>query len=181
MIGYVTDAIANALKTWKPLQEANVIPIRATDGMSAVVNTPLPAVAVHISGDTGEGNTFIGGGIRQYFEIALYVLLPVVNYTFSPDRGTQANVLDLSDEVIRCMERTSAFSDIQKRHDFNIQYDRTELDETYGTQGANSVVVDIHKIIYKGSVAFDPYNDKEERPTDVELKQVNIEKENENY
>lgn len=173
MIGYVSEAVATALKKWQPLKSANVIPVRATEGDSVVVNTPLPAIAVHVVGDEGEGNTFFGGGIRQYFEIQLHCMIPAPNYTFTFDKGAQANLLDLSDEIIRCMERTTEFTDIQRKHDFNIQFDSMDTDTAYATSGANSVTVDVHKIVYKGSVEFDIYG--KDKPADVTLGEVDIE------
>ena len=174
MIGYVSNAVAQALREWPALKQANIFPVRATDGTTAVVNTPLPAIAIHVMGDDGEGNTFIGGGIRQYFDLCLYYLLPVTNYTFSFDNNAQSELLDLSDEIIRCMENTIAFDTIRAEQDFSIQFDRMDTDTTYGTQGVNSVTVDVHKIVYRGSVRFDPYTDKT-RPncpvvTNVEIK-----------
>lgn len=177
MIGYVSNAVANALRKWTALKGANVLSVYATDGMSTVVNTPLPAIAIHVIGEDGEGNTFFGGGIRQYFEISLYCLLPITNYTFSVDNNKQADLLDMSDEVIRCMERTTELDKVRMEHDFNIQFDRMETETTYGTQGANSVVVDVHKVIYKGSVAFDRSTDKD-RPDCPVLRAVDVEPKN---
>ena len=83
-------------------------------------------------------------------------MLPLVNFTFSPDKGKQAETLDISDDVIRCIEQTTLLDDVKQKHDLSLQFDRVDTETTYGTQGANSVVVDIHKVVYKGSVAFDP-------------------------
>lgn len=175
MVGYISEAVAKAIRDWPALKKYNVIPIRATEGDSVTVNTPLPAIAIHVMGDEGEGNTFFGGGIRQYFELQLYCLLPAPNYTFTFDKGAQANMLDLSDEALRCMERTTKLDELKLEHDLNLQFDRVETDQTYATTGANTVTVDVHKIIYKGSVDFDLYSDKEKHPTtEVELKQVDI-------
>lgn len=172
MVGYVQDAVANALSNWETLRAANIMPVRATDGASVVVDTPLPAIAVHINGVDGQGNTYIGGGIRQYFELALYVLLPITNYTFSRDKGAQAAMLDYSDEVIRCMELTELLDGLKRDHDLNMQFDRMETDTTYGTQGSQSVVVDVHKVIYNCDVQFDLKDEAYKRF--VELKKVVI-------
>lgn len=175
MIGYVTDAVANALKTWPALNRANIIPLRSADGDSVVIDTPLPSIIVRVVADDSEGNTFIGGGIRHYIQLELHCLLPVINYTFSHDGGAQAQMLDLSDEAIRCMERTDALDYIKSHNDFSVQFDKMETSTTYGTSGANTVVVDVHKVVYKGSVDFDLYNDKEVRPiTGVALESVTI-------
>jgi hypothetical protein len=170
MVGYVQDAVANALSNWDALKAANIMPVRATDGASVVVNTPLPAIAVHINGTDGQGNTYFGGGIRQYFELTLHVLLPVTNYTFSKDKGLQAAMLDLSDDVIRCMEQTRLLDELKSKHDFNMQFDRMETDTTYGTQGSLSVAVDVHKVIYNCDVEFDPKDEAFKRY--AELKKV---------
>lgn len=175
MVGYVSEAVAKALKNWKPLADAGIIPIRATGGTTVLENIPLPSIGLHVIGDDGEGNTFFGGGIRQYFELILYVLLPITNYTFSPDDGAQAEQLDISDDVIRCMEQSKDLDYIKQRHDFNIQYDRMDTDQTYGTQGAMSVVVDVHKIVYKGSVEFDPKLQYDDTAV-LENVNINIEK-----
>lgn len=172
MVGYVTNAVAKALKNWDALKDANIIPIRATGGESVVVNTPLPAIAVHLNGEDGEGNTFLGGGIRQYFELALHYLLPITNYTFSADNDKQSEMLDLSDEIIRCIECSTELNNVKEKHDLNLQFDRFETDTTYATQGATSVMIDVHKIVYKGSVNFDPCKDK---LSGVVLETVNIE------
>lgn len=156
MVGYLSEAIAEAIRTWPALKDMNVVPIRATGGTTVLENTPLPAVAVHVSGHDGRGNTFFGGGIRLYFDVELYYMLPITNYTFSRDGGHQAQMLDLSEEVIRCMEQSSVFNNIRHEHDLVLQFDRMDTETTYGTQGSTSVVVDLHKIVYNGSVAFDP-------------------------
>lgn len=176
MVGYISEAVAKAIRDWPELKRYNVIPIRATDGDSVAVNTPLPAIAIHIVGDDGEGNTFLGGGIRQYFELQLYCLLPAPNYTFTLDKGAQADMLDLSDEAIRCLERTNKLDALKIERDLSLQFDRIETDQTFATTGANTVTIDVHKIIYKGSVEFDLYGDREKRPTtDVTLEKVEIE------
>lgn len=172
MVGYVQDAIAKALSEWPALKAANIMPVRATDGVSVVVNTPLPAIAIHINGTDGNGNTYFGGGIRQYFELTLHVLLPITNYTFTRDAGTQATLLDLSDDVIRCMEQTEALDELKQRHDLNMQFDRMETDTTYGTHGAISVAVDVHRVVYSCDVAFDNKDDSYRRF--VELQKVII-------
>lgn len=172
MVGYISDGVANALSNWEALKQANVMPVRATEAASVVIDTPLPAIAVHVNGEEGQGNTYFGGGIRQYFELSLYVLLEIVNYTFSPDGGLQAEMLDLSDEVIRCMEQTELLDELKRKHDLNMQFDRMETDTSYGTNGATSVVVDVHKIIYKCDVEFDP---KRKFADSAELLRVEIE------
>lgn len=175
MVGYVTDAVATALKNWSALATANVIPLRAAAGDSVVIDTPIPAIVVHVFVDENDGNTFIGGGIRHYFRLELHYIAPIINYSFSFDSGKQADMLDLSDEIIRCMERTKDLDYIKTRHDFSIQFDRMETSTTMAMQNANTVTVDVHKIIYRGSVEFDLYNDKEARPVEcVTLNKVNI-------
>jgi len=156
MVGYIQEAVAKALSNWTALKNANVMPIRATDGSSVVVNTPLPAVVVHVVGTDGDGNTFIGGGIRQYFDLELWVLIDVPNYTFSKDNGLQSAKLDVSDDVIRCVEHPDFIKTEKQLHDLNMQFDRMETETTYGTKGSLNVTVDIHKIIYNCSVLFNP-------------------------
>ena len=155
MVGYVQEAIAQALRKWEPLKVANVMPVRSVDGVSTIVNTPLPAVVVHINGIDGEGNTYLGDGIRQYFELELLYLCDVPNYTFSDDGGLQAKRLDLSDEVIRCIELTTELDEVKRKHDLNMQFDRMDTETTYGTKGALSVTVDVHRIVYKCDVELD--------------------------
>lgn len=175
MEGYVQDAVANALKKWEPLKSAFCAPVRQTDGTSVVINTDLPAIIVEINGIDGEGNTYLGGGIRQYFELILHYITPVVNYSFTRDGGSQAKALDLSDEVIRCMELSPELDDVKRTHDLNMQYDREETDTTYGSK-ANSgqtLVVNVHRIVYKCDVEFDPRDKLYNRY--VELKKIIIE------
>ena len=76
MVGYVTDAVATALKNWSALATANVIPLRAAAGDSVVIDTPIPAIVVHVFVDENDGNTFIGGGIRHYFRLELHYIAP---------------------------------------------------------------------------------------------------------
>ncbi len=159
MVGYVTEAVASALKGWERLKGANVFVVRATEGDSVVVNTTPPAVAIHVKESSDHEPVFIGGDIRQFFELQLYCMLPLNNYTFSDDKGLQAKMLDLSDEVLRCMERSfiKGTDGEQPPHDWNMIYDRTDYERAYGMKGSLSIVVDIHKICYRGSVEFDPY------------------------
>lgn len=171
MVGYISDALATALSGWPELKQANIMPVRATDGANVVVNTTLPAIAVQVNGVDGEGNTYLGGGIRQYFEIVLHVILPVTNYTFSRDKGAQANTLDISDDVIRCMERTTLLDEVKQKHDLNMQFDRMETDTTYGTKGATNICVDVHRVIYKADVQFNPFK-KDEPVGEVVLERV---------
>ena len=175
MVGYITKAVADAIRKWPALKDADIIPVFATDGSSVVVNTPLPAVVIHVLGEDGEGNVFLGGGIRQYFELQLYCLFPITNYTFSPDNDAQSKLLDLSDEVIRCVERSTVLENVKLVHDLNLQFDRMETDSTYASAGATSVSVDIHRVIYKGSVRFDEYVGAPDPPIDTILETVNIE------
>ena len=172
MVGLVQEAVANALRNWDTLKSANVMPVRSTGGDSVVVNTPLPAIAVHVVGVEGEGYAF-GRGIRQYFELTLHVLIEVNNFTFSKDGGAQAKALDLSDEVIRCMENSRLLDNLKQTRDFNRQYNRMETETTYGTKGALSVLVDVHKVVYSCDIDLDT---SQKAFTDsVELKKINYE------
>lgn len=176
MEGYVQDAVSTALKNWPALKEAFCQPVRQTGSSSSVVvNTELPAIIVEINGIEGEGNTYLGGGIRQYFELTLHYIADVINYTFSPDKGTQSKRLDLSDEVIRCMELSEDLLTIKQQHDFNMQFDRMETETTYGskTSTGQTYVVNVHRIVYKCDVEFDPHDEAYNRY--VTLKKVIIE------
>ena len=86
-------------------------------------------------------------------------------------------MLDISDEVIRCIERTTLLDEVKANHDLNLQFDSMETETVYGTSGAMTVTVDVHKIVYKGSVEFDLYG-KTKPIIDAELETVNIETEN---
>lgn len=156
MVGYIQQAVAEALQSWEALQTANVMPVRANDGDSVVINTPLPAVIVHVVGTEGDGNTYIGGGIRQYFDLELWVLIDVPNYTFSKDSSLQANKLDVSDDVIRCVEHPDFLSAEKLAHDLIMQFDRMETESTQGARGSMNITIDVHKVIYSCSVEFDP-------------------------
>jgi len=160
MVGYIQEAVALAIRDWLPLKNANVMPVRANEGDSVVVNTPLPAVVLHVVGTEGDGGIFIGGQIRQSFDLELWVLLDVPNYTFSKDKGLQAAKLDISDEVIRCVEHPNFLLDVKQEHDLNMQFNRMETDTTYGSRESLNVTVDIHKIIYSCSVDFDLKNEE---------------------
>lgn len=155
MVGYIQEAVAKAIQNWDALKDANVMPVRANEGNSVVVNTTLPAVVIHVVGTDGDGNTFIGGGIRQFFDLELWVLLDVPNYTFSKDKGLQAAKLDISDDVIRCVEHPDFLTLEKATHDLNMQFEKMETETTYGTKNAQNVTVDIHKIVYNCSVDFD--------------------------
>ena len=155
MVGYIQEAVAKAIQDWPALKTANVMPVRANEGNSVVINTPLPAVIVHVLGTDGDGNTFIGGGIRQFFDLELWTLIDVPNYTFSKDKGMQAAKLDVSDDVIRCVEHPDFLAAEKVTHDLNMLFDRMETETTYGTKGALNVTIDIHKVIYNCSVVFD--------------------------
>jgi len=155
MVGYIQEAVASAIKAWTTLQAANVMPVRANDGSSIVINTPLPAVIIHVLGTDGDGNTFIGGGIRQFFDLELWTLIDVPNYTFTADGGLQAAKLDVSDDVIRCVEHPDFLANEKAVHDLSMQFDSMETETTYGTKGALNVTIDIHKVIYNCSVDFD--------------------------
>lgn len=172
MVGYVSDIIAAALRAWEPLRNANVVPVRATDGVSVVVDTPIPAIAVHISGDDGYGNTYLGGGIRLYFEAQLHYICPITNYTFSPDKGKQAEMMDLSDEIIRCMELSNVMDYVKQKYDMSLQFDRLDTYSTYATKNAISVAVEVHNVVYKGSVEFNTNIDKDKYL--IELKRIEI-------
>ena len=69
MVGYVSFAVANALRKWQPLTKKGMIPVFATDGTGVVVDTPIPAIALYVQGEDGNRNTYLGGGIRFYFEL----------------------------------------------------------------------------------------------------------------
>lgn len=172
MVGYIQAAVAKALQDWEVLQTANIMPVRANEGNSVVINTPLPAVVVHVLGTDGDGNTFIGGGIRQFFDLELWTLIDVPNYTFSPDKGLQAEKLDVSDDVIRCVEHPDFMTDVKQVHDLSMQFDRMETETTHGTKGALSVTIDIHKVIYNCSVEFDPKDEDYKRYADLILIEI---------
>ena len=167
MVGYIQDAVADAIRNWTALKNANVMPVRANEGGSVVVNTALPAVIIHVVGTDGDGNTFIGGGIRQFFDLELWVLIDIPNYTFSKDNGLQAAKLDISDDVIRCVEHPDFLSDIKSTHDLNMQFDRMETETTYGTKQSLTVTIDVHKVIYNCSVNFDLQDEAYNRYADL--------------
>ena len=168
MVGYIQDAVAKALREWDALKAANVMPVRANESNSVVVNTSLPAIIIHVVGTDGEGGTFIGGEIRQYFDLELWVLLDVPNFTFSKDNGLQAAKLDLSDDVIRCVEHPDFLYDLKNVHDLNMQFDRMDTETTYGSRESLSVTVDIHKVVYNCSVRFNPKDEGYKRFAEVE-------------
>ena len=172
MVGYVQDEVATALRAWTTLKAANVMPVRANEGNSIVVNTPLPAVIIHIVGDEGEGNTFIGGGIRQYFTLELWTLIDVPNYTFSADNGVQADRLDISDDVMRCCEHPDFLTTLKQNHDLNMMFERMETEQTFGAQGSLNVTIDVHKIIYKCSVEFNPEDEEYVRYANLDLIEI---------
>lgn len=155
MVGYIQAAVAEAIKNWATLKDAKVMPVRAVDGDSVVVNTPLPAIAIHVRGNEGEGGIFIGGDIRQYFTLELWTLIDVPNYTFSSDNNLQANKLDISDDVIRCVEHPDFLQTVKEDHDLNMVFEKMETETTYGTSNAITVTIDVHKVVYECSVKFD--------------------------
>ena len=156
MVGYIQEAVATALRAWSALKTANVVPVRPNEGPTVIVNTTLPAVIINVVGKEGEGNEFVGGGIRQYFDLELWVIIGVPNYSFSKDGGLQAQNLDISDDVIRCVEHPEFLIDIKRNNDLNMRFDRMETETTFATKNALSLTVDIHKVIYDCSVEFDP-------------------------
>ena len=44
MVGYVSEAVAKALKNWKPLADAGIIQILATGGATELEHIPLPSI-----------------------------------------------------------------------------------------------------------------------------------------
>lgn len=159
MVGYIQDAVAAALKEWPALKAANIVPVRPNEGDSIVVNTSLPAIIVHVVGEDGDGNTFIGGGIRQHFMLELWTLIDIPNYSFSNDGGVQAKKLDVSDDVIRCVEHPDFVKDVKQVHDLHMHYDHMATETTHGSKGSLAVTIDAHKVIYKCSVQFDPQDE----------------------
>ena len=167
MVGYLGAAVAAALRQWPALKQANIFPTRAAEGTTVVVDTPLPAIVIHVIGTDDpedEGGIAFGGGIRFYFNLFMYVLLPVTNVSYSPDGGKQADLLDMSEEVVRCIEQTDVLNEVKQQHD-----------TTYGTRGAESVLVDVHKVSYKGSVSFDP---RDKNKLEATLEKIIIKHEN---
>lgn len=159
MVGYIQDAVAKALSNWTALKNANLLPVRANEGDSVVINTTLPAVVIHVVGKEGDGNTFIGGSIRQFFDLELWTIIDVPNYSFSNDRGLQASKLDVSDDVIRCAEHPDFLINEKRAHDLSMQFDRMETETSYASKGALIITVDIHKVIYSCSVEFNPQDE----------------------
>lgn len=156
MVGYISEIIAKALREWPKLKRLGVLPVRATEGDSVVVNTPLPAIAVHVFGEDSHGNTYIGGGIRLYFELSLYVMIPLTDISFSSENGKQTELLDLSEEVIRCIERSDVLYETKVKHDLNLQFDRMETNSTYAFRNDTSIAIDVHRVTFKGDVEFIP-------------------------
>lgn len=178
MVGYLGDAIAAALKQWPALKQANIFPFRATGGTTVLQDVPIPAIAIHVIGTDdaeAEGGTAFGGGIRFYFDLLMYCLLPITNDSYSPDGGRQAELLDISEEVVRCIEQTTVLDTVKQQHDLNLQFNSLATDTTYGTNGAVSVVIDVHKVSYKGSVSFDP---KDKTKLEATLEKIIIKHEN---
>lgn len=155
MVGFIEQSVVKALRAWEPLNRANVMTVRANDGMTTVVNTPLPAIAVHVLGAHGDRSVSIGGAIRQHFELELHYICVPENYSFSPDGGIQRDLLDLSDEILRCMELTREMDDVKREHDLNMMFDRIETEQTFGTRGSLSITADVHKIVYNCDIEFD--------------------------
>ena len=81
-------------------------------------------------------------------------------------------MLDMSEEVVRCMELSEELQGVKVEHDLSLQFDRLDTYQTYATRNAISVAVDVHKVVYKGSVEFKPVLD--DSKWWVELKRVEI-------
>lgn len=176
MVGYVTDAVVDSLRKWTKLTKEYIFPVYATDGVTEVTDTPIPCVAIHVNGDTGHDNTYIGGGVRLYFELQLLYIVPIMNTNFTPDNGKQSERLEISEEIINCMEQVTRLekqpdlmSQVCIEHDLNLQFSRLETQTTYARKGTESVLCQVHSIVYKGDVRFDT---KYDRDTDVVLKHV---------
>lgn len=175
MIGIISYNVGQALREWPGLKSdgINVSITRATDNTISIENIDLPLVVVHIRGEEGAGNTYIGGGIRLYFELALYYISVTHDYSMSNKlTGVDVEVLDRSLEVMRCMERTTLLDDIKNRFDFNFQFDRKEDEQTHALTGPTTIPADIQKIVYKCDVEFNPYN--EEDVEWVRLKRIEL-------
>lgn len=170
MVGTVMYAVANALAKWDKLKEHNLYPVRTTGGTVVLEDAPLPCIAVHLVGKEGKGNTYFGGGIRQYFDLELYVITQAYNVSFTTDAGMSA--LDMSNDVIRCMELTTELDEVKQKLDLNLQYNRMDTETTYATVSAMSVMCDVHKIVYDADVHFDPLDEEINRY--VQLKRVEI-------
>lgn len=159
MVGYISEAVANALREWPELKAANIFPVRATDDGFAIVDTPtLPAIAVYIRGKEGKDAPALGGLIRLYFDLELHYICGIPNKFFTQDGGAQAKELDRSEEVIRCMERTQLLLPVAQEHGFQYQFNSLVTEPNTVTKAGVAYTVEVHKVTYDCHVLLKYYD-----------------------
>lgn len=120
MFGEVMDIIVKTIRGAKELKPAKLSVIAITTDETQTVNTPLPAVAVAFE-ESMNADVFIGGMIRDRFNIRICVMADLTNFSWSADGGEQAKLLSLAHSVRNVIEKakaTKAYSELYAKYDF---------------------------------------------------------------
>lgn len=145
MVGTVTYAIVEALRTAGFVDAENVSVVAANDDGQGVVNTALPALAVNIQRTEEDGQQYIGGMIQNDYLLQVSCIINFDNAAFSPDDDTQKENLNLGYRVMRYLAacdrgyyrdslgnavNITLFDELKQNYDFHLQYRGLETYQT---------------------------------------------------
>lgn len=174
MIGTLTDTFVAALREAPVVTENGVNVSVMNDEGQGLVNTPLPAVVVHVR-NSNKPTVFIRGGICDWFDVSLNVLVDFDNYSVTPDGGIQTKMRNMAYEIRRYIEKVKRgplFSTLIDEYDFFPLYRGIETYQTAAFVGTVGKDIDVFRILYQ-CTALDKQNLEDEYVM-FDSKQINL-------
>ena len=146
MFGSIVKGFADCLRAAESTRKYNVsIVADANSASDGIVNTTLPAVAVHIA-NSETANVYIGGMIEDRCSVVLSVMIDFDNPTLSKDNNFQVNMMNLAYELrnhIELSKRGAYFQDLNLGYSFFPLYKgfRTYITQAETKEAAKSITV----------------------------------------
>lgn len=176
MDGKVNQAFVNALRSFDLVKNENMGIVIAGEDGEVIINTALPAIAVHTRGLDSNSGTYIGGTFQQGYSIDVCVIINLDNFSASPDNYFQYNQMDLAYRLANLLnkyEYIPFFDELRKEHDFSMVLNGIRSDVRRGfIRDMEDIKLKVYKINFRAGFLN---KDLIEENTGLPLERVEIE------
>lgn len=152
MVGKLQEAFVSFLRNAPFIEQSgvNVALSNTSAGLEEVVNTPLPAVVIHVERSESPA-VCIGGMIIDHFLVVLSVITDFINYSLSEDEGVQVDTKNLPYDIrnlIECGKDCEVWDELRHDYDLSMVYNGMSWQKAKATNDGEELAVDNVQIVY---------------------------------